>query len=131
MIKIKSLSNKLWIFKSLSVVSVKVVLQLKSRTGYWERLKNYSPVLKNAIDYVFKEWQGKPAAFVSYGGTNGSRSIDQIKQVCASIGMIDSNAVIELRDIGQRNKAEIFEGNQFDNKAVNSIINKLIQYANV
>jgi NAD(P)H-dependent FMN reductase len=91
----------------------------------------YSPVLKNAIDFVYKEWQSKPSAFVSYGGTNGSRSIDQIKQVCAFIGMIDSNAVIELRDIGQRGKSETFEGNEFDNKAVKSVVNKLIQYANV
>jgi NAD(P)H-dependent FMN reductase len=67
----------------------------------------YSPVLKNAIDFVYKEWQSKPSAFVSYGGTNGSRSIDQIKQVCAFIGMIDSNAVIELRDIGQRGKVNL------------------------
>lgn len=90
----------------------------------------YSPVLKNAIDYVYKEWQSKPAAFVSYGGSNGSRSIDQIKQVCTSIGMIDSNAVIEIRDIGQRNKTETFEGNEFDNKTVKLVVNKLIQYAN-
>ena len=68
---------------------------------------------------------------MSYGGTNGSRSIDQIKQVCAFIGMVDSNAVIEIRDIGQRGKAEIFEGNEFDQKAVKSVVNKLIQYANV
>lgn len=91
----------------------------------------YTPVLKNAIDYIYKEWQRKPAAFVSYGGTNGSRSIDQIKQVCAFIGMIDSNAVLEIRDIGQRGKAEVFEGNDFDHKTLQSIVNKLIQYANV
>jgi len=92
---------------------------------------SYSPVLKNAIDYIYKEWRGKPAAFVSYGGTNGSRSIDQIKQVCAFIGMIDSNAVIEIRDIFARTKTDIFEGNNFDNKAVKSIVDKLIQYAHV
>lgn len=91
----------------------------------------YSPALKNALDFVYQEWKAKPVAIVSYGGTNGSRSIDQIKQVCAFIGMIDSNAVIEIRDIGQRGKTEVFEGNEFDNKAVKSIVNKLIQYANV
>ncbi|AXY61582.1 NADPH-dependent FMN reductase [Acinetobacter sp. WCHAc010052] len=91
----------------------------------------YSPVLKNAIDYVYKEWQGKPSAFVSYGGTNGSRSIDQLKQVCGFMGMIDSNAVIELRDIFSRTRTEIFEPNEFDTKAVKSVVNKLIQYANV
>lgn len=91
----------------------------------------YSPVLKNAIDYLYKEWKGKPAAYVSYGGTNGSRSIDQFKQVCSFIGMIDSNAVIELRDIFSRNKGETFEGNEFDQKVVKSVVDKLIQYANV
>ncbi|OTG63801.1 NADPH-dependent FMN reductase [Acinetobacter silvestris] len=90
----------------------------------------YSPVLKNALDYIYKEWQGKPAAFVSYGGTNGSRSIDQLKQVCTFIGMIDSNAVIEIRDIFSRTKDYTFEGNEFDNKAIQSVIHKLIQYAN-
>ncbi|WP_445114531.1 NADPH-dependent FMN reductase [Acinetobacter sp. WZC-1] len=91
----------------------------------------YSPVLKNALDYIYKEWQAKPAAYVSYGGSNGARSVDQIRQVGTSIGMIDSNAVIQIRDIGQRNKTESFEGNEFDNKAIKLIINKLIQYANV
>ncbi len=31
----------------------------------------YSPALKNALDYVGKEWQGKPAAYIGYGSTNG------------------------------------------------------------
>ena len=90
-----------------------------------------SPVLKNAIDYIYKEWQAKPAAFVSYGGTNGSRSVDQLKQVCGSIGMLESNAVVELRDIFSRTKTEIFEGNEFDNKAVKSLVNKLVQYSKI
>ena len=66
----------------------------------------YSPALKNALDYLGKEWGGKPAAYVGYGSTNGSRSIDQIRQVCTQLGMIDSNAVVEIRDIFSRNKSE-------------------------
>jgi len=91
----------------------------------------YSAALKNAIDYLYKEWQAKPAAFVSYGTTHGSRSVSQFKQVCSSIGMIDSNAVIEIQDIFNRANSETFEGNEFDNIAVKSIVNKLIQHANV
>ena len=91
----------------------------------------YSPVLKNAIDYIYKEWQKKPAAFVSYGATNGSRSIDQIKQVCTFVGMLDCNAVIEIQDIFNRNQNVTFEGNKFENKRVQAIMNQLIQYANI
>ena len=31
----------------------------------------YSPALKNALDYIGKEWQDKPAAYIGYGSTNG------------------------------------------------------------
>ena len=88
----------------------------------------YSPALKNALDYLGKEWQGKPAAYIGYGATNGSRSIDQIRQVGTQLGLVDSNAVIEIRDIFSRNKAEEFEPNEFDNKNLRSVLDKLIQY---
>ncbi|MDM1759043.1 MULTISPECIES: NAD(P)H-dependent oxidoreductase [Acinetobacter] len=91
----------------------------------------YSAVLKNAIDYLGKEWKSKPFGIVSYGGNNGTSSVEQLKQVCTALDMIDSNAVIQLRDIFNRNKTEHFEGNEFDNKAVASVINKLIQYSNI
>lgn len=88
----------------------------------------YSPALKNALDYIGKEWAGKPAAYVSYGGTNGSRSIDQIRQVATQLGLIDSNAVVEIRDIFARNSEEQFAANTFDEKALKSAVDKLIQY---
>lgn len=88
----------------------------------------YSPALKNALDYLGKEWQGKPAAYIGYGATNGSRSIDQIRQVGTQLGLVDSNAVIEIRDIFSRNKTEEFEPNKFDNKNLRSVLDKLIHY---
>lgn len=88
----------------------------------------YSPVLKNALDYIHKEWSGKPAAYISYGATNGSRSIDQIRQVATQLGLIDSNAVIEIRDIFSRNSTEQFEPNPFDEKGLKMAFDKLIKY---
>jgi NAD(P)H-dependent FMN reductase len=42
---------------------------------------NYGPsaVLKNAIDWVYPEWNRKAAAFVSYGGAVGARSVQQLR----------------------------------------------------
>lgn len=88
----------------------------------------YSPALKNALDYLGKEWQAKPAAFIGYGTTNGSRSISQIRQVSSSLGIIDPNAVIEIRDIFKRNKEEKFEANEFEQKGLQDIIEKLQKY---
>jgi NAD(P)H-dependent FMN reductase len=42
---------------------------------------NYGPpaVLKNAIDWVYPEWNRKAAAFVSYGSAMGARAIQQLR----------------------------------------------------
>lgn len=43
---------------------------------------NHGPtaVLKNAIDWVAREWQYKPAGFISYGGiAAGTRAVQQLK----------------------------------------------------
>lgn len=37
--------------------------------------------LKNAIDFLFQEWTGKPAAIVSYGSTAGERSAAHLRDV--------------------------------------------------
>lgn len=41
---------------------------------------NYGPaaVLKNAIDWVYPEWNRKAVAFVSYGSAAGARSVQQM-----------------------------------------------------
>ena len=80
------------------------------------------------MDYLGKEWQGKPAAYIGYGATNGSRSIDQIRQVGTQLGLVDTNAVIEIRDIFARNKDYSFQGNEFDNKNLKAVVDRLIQY---
>ena len=42
---------------------------------------NYGPsaVLKNALDWVYPEWNRKAAAFVSYGGAMGARGVQQLR----------------------------------------------------
>jgi len=43
---------------------------------------NYAPpaVLKNALDWVYQEWNRKAAACVSYGGAAGVRSVQILRQ---------------------------------------------------
>src|ERR1700722_8773107 len=42
---------------------------------------NYGPsaVLKNAIDWIYPEWNRKAAAFVSYGSAMGARGVQQLR----------------------------------------------------
>lgn len=49
---------------------------------------SFNAALKNAIDYLNREWQYKPVAFVSYGGMSGGlRAVQMIKQVVTTLRM--------------------------------------------
>jgi NAD(P)H-dependent FMN reductase len=46
----------------------------------------YNAVLKNAIDYLHKEWADKAVGFLSYGGVAaGTRSVQQLRQVLSAL----------------------------------------------
>jgi NAD(P)H-dependent FMN reductase len=44
-----------------------------------------SGVLKNAIDYLYGEWNNKAAAFVSYGGLGGARAIEHLRAISSEL----------------------------------------------
>ncbi|MBO0811179.1 MAG: NAD(P)H-dependent oxidoreductase [Microlunatus sp.] len=58
---------------------------------------SFSAPLKNAIDYLFWEWHGKPVGFVSYGGlSGGSRAVTALQPVLWNLRMrpVDTNVEI-------------------------------------
>ena len=57
----------------------------------------YSAVLKNALDYVYKEWNKKPVAFMSYGGiSGGTRAVQQLRQVVIELQMVPIRAGVHV-----------------------------------
>src|SRR5215211_3533246 len=38
-----------------------------------------SGALKNAIDYLYREWNNKAAGFVGYGSAGGTRAVEQLR----------------------------------------------------
>ncbi|HZA05671.1 MAG TPA: NADPH-dependent FMN reductase [Propionibacteriaceae bacterium] len=44
-----------------------------------------SGVLKNAIDYLYAEWNNKAAGFVSYGTVGGARAVEHLRGVMSEV----------------------------------------------
>ena len=44
-----------------------------------------SGALKNAIDYLYKEWNNKAAGFVSYGSAGGVRAVEHLRLIMAEL----------------------------------------------
>ena len=56
----------------------------------------YSAVLKNAIDWVYPEWNRKAAAFVSYGSVMGARSVEQLRQVAVELQLAPIRSSVHI-----------------------------------
>ena len=52
--------------------------------------------LKNAIDYLWHEWNDKAAGFVSYGADGGVRAVEQLRQIAAELKLADVRAQVAL-----------------------------------
>ena len=62
--------------------------------------QGYPASLKNALDYLYYEWNDKPVAFVSYGMTSGGmRAVHQLKPVVSALRMVPvaDSVTIHLR----------------------------------
>jgi NAD(P)H-dependent FMN reductase len=55
-----------------------------------------SGALKNAIDYLYGEWNNKVAGFVSYGSAGGARAVEQLRLVMAELQVATVRAQVML-----------------------------------
>jgi NAD(P)H-dependent FMN reductase len=59
---------------------------------------NYGPsaVLKNAIDWVYPEWNRKAAGFLSYGGVAGARSTQQLHEIAIGLQLAPIRTTVNI-----------------------------------
>jgi NAD(P)H-dependent FMN reductase len=63
----------------------------------------YPGYLKIAIDSALAEWEGKPLAFVSYGGlAGGTRAVEQLRQVYAELQVVTVREAVAFPGVWDR-----------------------------
>jgi len=55
-----------------------------------------SAVLKNALDYAYKEFLRKPVAFVGYGSVGAARAVEQLRLVTAELQMVSVRHAVHI-----------------------------------
>lgn len=64
---------------------------------------NHGPtaVLKNALDYVYKEWNKKPVTFVSYatGAVGGARAVEQVRPITTELQMAPMQKAMHIAKV--------------------------------
>jgi NAD(P)H-dependent FMN reductase len=68
--------------------------------------------LKNAIDYLFNEWTGKPGMVVSYGGHGGGRAAEALRIVLLGLKMKTPETTVNLGFPGKEFRDKCFAGEE-------------------
>jgi len=91
---------------------------------------NHGPsgALKNAIDFLYKEWNNKAAGFVSYGGSGGVRAVEQLRLVMAEVQIADVRAQVALSMFHDFERFTTFKPAPSHEAAVQKMFDQLVAW---
>lgn len=87
-----------------------------------------SGALKNAIDFLYREWNNKAAGFVSYGSAGGTRAVEQLRLVMAELQIADVRAQVALSLFTDFENFRIFKPAPEQEKSVNAMLDQVITW---
>lgn len=87
-----------------------------------------SGALKNAIDFLFKEWNDKAAGFVSYGSIGGARAVESLRLVMGELMVADVRAqvMLTLRDDWQEHA---FKPREHHEQALDTLLDQVVAWS--
>jgi NAD(P)H-dependent FMN reductase len=86
----------------------------------------YTAVLKNALDYLYAEWERKPASFVTYGGVGGARGIEQLRLVLIELRMAPLRDAVHIVNILGKLNDGVFVADAKDVSQLNAALDDLL-----
>lgn len=85
------------------------------------------PALNNALNYLYKEWNYKPAGFVSYGGiSGGTRSVEMTKQILGALKVVPLVEAVTIPLFAKHlTEAQTFDANDIQIQAAANLVKEL------
>lgn len=87
-----------------------------------------SAALKNAIDFLYREWNNKAAGFVAYGSAGGVRAVEHLRLVMGELQVADVRAQVMLSLATDFENYKIFRPTAHHEKAANTMLDQLIAW---
>jgi NAD(P)H-dependent FMN reductase len=85
--------------------------------------------LKNAIDYLYAEWNNKAAGFVSYGSAGGVRAVEHLRSVMAELQVATVRAQAALYLSTDFENFRLFKPDPSREKAVSAMLDQLVAWS--
>jgi NAD(P)H-dependent FMN reductase len=85
--------------------------------------------LKNAIDFLFKEWNNKAAGFVGYGSAGGVRAVEHLRLVMAEVQVATVRNQVALSLHDDFENYTTFKPNPRHEKSVGNMLDQLLAWS--
>ena len=87
-----------------------------------------SGALKNAIDFVYGEWNNKAAGFVSYGSAGGTRAVEHLRLIMAEVQVatVRNQVMLALREDFEN--YSVFKPREFHEKTLGQVLDQVVAW---
>lgn len=87
-----------------------------------------SAALKNAIDFLYREWNDKAAGFIGYGSAGGVRAVENLRLVMGEIKVAPVRAQVMLSLYTDFENFTVFKPHEHHDKTVHAIADEVVAW---
>lgn len=87
-----------------------------------------SGALKNAIDFLYREWNNKAAGFVGYGSAGGTRAVESLRLVMGELQVADVRSQVMLSLFTDFENFSVFKPDPRHEKSVNAMLDQVVAW---
>ena len=88
-----------------------------------------SGVLKNALDYLYTEWNNKAAAFVSYGGVGGARAVEHLRLVASELQLATVRGQVAISLATEFENYSVFKPSDYLLPQVDTMLDQVVAWS--
>ncbi|WP_253841780.1 NADPH-dependent FMN reductase [Actinokineospora globicatena] len=88
-----------------------------------------SGVLKNAIDYLYAEWNNKAVGFVSYGSVGGARAVEHLRLIAGELQMADVRQQVALSLMTEFENFSVFKPGDYNVPALTTLLDQVVAWS--
>ena len=88
-----------------------------------------SAALKNAIDFLFHEWNNKAAGFIGYGSAGGTRAVENLRLIMGELKVADVRTQVALSLHDDFENFTVFKPREQQQKTLHIMADEVVAWA--
>ena len=87
-----------------------------------------SGAMKNALDFLYREWNNKAAGFVAYGSAGGVRAVENLRLICAELQIATVRAQVAFSLMTDFENYSTFKPAEYHQKTLSTMLDQLVAW---